>query len=245
MQRHWHQEPPNIKLEMKDKEDGTKSVVSFKVKIKNAITEEEALKIARIQAKRLVDVLAVYSGRHLGYFLTGSETTQKTVPRPPPSPATTTPAASDRKRTVSRTFTFRYDIESGKPLDLSKGNIVQAINTRNPPDRDLTFLESLSYANEGLGAHANDLYRVMIKQFHLALGSRKEAKKYDCLRAVLSHHKLTPETKNCVEDHFPDRFVWTNFNTLDYGSEKTKESLRKIAWDIMEEALGHIRDRLQ
>jgi hypothetical protein len=40
-------EPPNIKLEMKDKEGGTKSIVSFKVTVKNASTEEEALEIAR------------------------------------------------------------------------------------------------------------------------------------------------------------------------------------------------------
>jgi hypothetical protein len=231
-------EPPNIKLEMKDKEDGTKSVVSFKVKIKNAITEEEALEIARIRAKRLVDVLAVYSGRHLGYFLTGGQTTQKAT-------ATTTTAASDRSGKIIKTGIGRYDKDSGKPLDLCKGNIVQAINTRNPPNRDLTFLQSLSYANEGLGAHANVLYQVMIKQFYLALGDRQDARKYDCLRDVLSHHQLSYKTKQCVEDHFLGRFDWTSYNTLDYSSEKTKESLRKIAWDIMEEALGHIRDQLQ
>jgi hypothetical protein len=228
-------QPPNIELDMiKDEERGTKSVVSFKVKVKNASTEEEALEIARTRAKRLVDVLAVYSGRHLGYFLTGGQTTQKA-----------TASATDRRGKVSKTFIAKYDKESGKPLDLSKGNIVQAINTRNPPDRDLTFLESLSYANEGLGAHANDLYRVMIKQFHLALGSRPEAKKYDCLRAVLSHHKLTPETKQCVEDRFPGMFEWTRYNTLDYSSDKTKQSLSKIAWDIMKEALDYIRGQLE
>ena len=222
------QDPPGIELEKKDKEGETKSVVSFKVKIKNADTEEEALEIAKIRAKRLLDVLAVYSGKHLGYFLTGSETTRK----------------ADKKSTVSAICTIKYDKDSGKPLDLSKGNIVQAINTRKPTNKDLTFLQSVSYANEGLGAHANDLYQVMIKQFYLALGDRKEARKYDCLRDVLSHHQLTDDTKNCVERDFPGKFVWTKYNTLDYSHNKTKESLRKIAWDIMQEALGHIRNQL-
>lgn len=226
-------QPPNIELDIKDEEGGTKSVVTFKVKVKNASTEEEALDIARTRAKRLVDVLAVYSGRHLGYFLTGGETSQKA-----------TAPATDRRGKVSKTFIAKYDKDSGKPLDLSKGNIVQAINTRDPPNRDLTFLQSLSYANEGLGAHANDLYQVMIKQFHLALGSRQQAKKYDCLRDVLSHHQLSDDTRKCVECDFPGMFDWTSYNTLDYSSEKTKQSLRKIAWDIMKEALCHIRDQL-
>jgi hypothetical protein len=84
----------------------------------------------------------------------------------------------------------------------------------------------------------------MIKQFHLALGSRHEARKYDHLRDVLSHHDLSDETRECVERDFPGMFVWTSYNTLDYSSEKTKQSLRKIAWDIMKEALGHIRGQL-
>jgi hypothetical protein len=177
-------EPPNIKLEIKDKEGETKSIVSFKVMVKNASTEEEALEIARTRAKRLVDVLAVYSGRHLGYILTGGQTIQKAA-------TTTTAAAFDRRGKVMERVTGKYDKDSGKPLNLSKGNIVQAINTHNPPNKDLTFLQSLSYANEGLGAHSNELYQVMIKQFHLALGDRQEAKKYDCLRHVLSHHQLS------------------------------------------------------
>ncbi|HJU34046.1 MAG TPA: hypothetical protein VJ695_02885 [Nitrososphaera sp.] len=228
---------PNIELDIKDEEDGTKSVVTFKVKVKNAGTEEEALNIARTRAKRLVDILAVYSGKHLGYFLTGGQTTQKATA------ATTTPV-TDRKGKVSNTFIGKYDKDSGKPLDLNKGNIVQAINTRNPPNKDLTFLESLSYANEGLGAHANDLYQVMIKQFYLALGDRQEARKYDCLRDVLSHHQLNDDTKQCVEHDFPGMFDWTNYNTLNYGSEKTRQSLRKIAWNIMKEAQSHTRPAL-
>lgn len=125
-------EPPNIKLEMKDKEGETKTIVSFKVKVKNASTKEEALEIARTRAKRLVDVLAVYSGKHLGYFLTGGQTTQKATA--PPTTAATAAASGGRSK-VFVPFTGKYDKDSGKPLDLGKGNIVQAINTRDPPDR--------------------------------------------------------------------------------------------------------------
>ena len=61
------------------------------MKIKQANTEEESLEIAKIRTKRLVDVLAVFSGKHLGYFLTGSQTTQKKN-------------EADRKGMVSKTF---------------------------------------------------------------------------------------------------------------------------------------------
>ena len=58
-----------IELEIKDKEGEIRSVVSFKVRLKEADTEEEGLEIAKSQAKRLVDVLAISAGKHLGISL--------------------------------------------------------------------------------------------------------------------------------------------------------------------------------
>jgi len=57
-----------IELEAKDKEGETKSVASFKVRVKETDTEEKALEIAKSQAKRLVDILAVSAGKHLWVF---------------------------------------------------------------------------------------------------------------------------------------------------------------------------------
>lgn len=107
-------------------------------------------------------------------------------------------------------------------------------------------MQSLGYANEGLGAHTNNLYQVMIKQFYLALGNRPEARKYDHLRDVLSHYEeLAMEgTRQCVENDFPGKFEWTSNNTLDYSSDKTIQSLRDVAMEIMHTALEHIRKEL-
>ena len=79
-----------------------------------------------------------------------------------------------------------FDIISSKPVDLKKPRIIQAIKTDDPKQKVLTFVQSLGYANEGLGARTNELYQVMIKQFHLALGDRSEARKYDSLRCPKS-----------------------------------------------------------
>jgi hypothetical protein len=206
-----------IELEIKDKEAEIKSVVSFKVRLKEADTEEEALEIAKSQAKRLVDILAISAVKHLGYFLTGSQTTHK-------------PAG---KSTVSATLLSKFDQDSGKPLDLRKTRIAKAIKTHEPKDRDLTFVQSLGYANESLGAHTNNLYQVMIKQFYLALGDRPEARKYNHLRDALSHHEelATRGTRQCVENDFPGKFEWTTNNTLDYSSDKTIQSLREVAME--------------
>lgn len=219
---------PDIQLETKDNEDGTKNVQGFVIRVKSS-SEEEALNTAKSEAQRLVDILAVSGGVHLGYTLSGHE-----ISNPHGGSAVTTSATSS------------YDNISGKPLDLKKARIVQAIKTVDPKGRDLTFVQSLGYANEGLGAHTNELYQVMIKQFHLALGDRPEASKYDSIRDALSHHQELESrgTKQRVENDFPGKFEWTSNDTLDYSSDKTRQSLRDIALEIMNIALRHIRKDL-
>jgi hypothetical protein len=219
---------PDIQLETKDNQDGTKSVQGFIIRVKSS-SEEGALNTAKSQAKRLVDILAVSCGGHLGYTLSGQQI-----------------STPDGRNTLRKRFRVRYDIISWKPVDLSKGNITKAIKTREPKGRDLTFVQSLGYANEGLGAYSNELYQVMIKQFHLALGDRPEARKYDSIRDAVSHHQELESrgTKQRVENDFPGKFVWTTNDTLDYSSDKTKQSLREIALEIMNIALQHIRKSL-
>lgn len=220
---------PDIQLETKDNEDGTKSVKGFVIKVKSS-SEDEALKTAKSQAKKLVDILAVSCGGHLGFILSGHEIS--------------TPNSGKNK--VEKSLVFSYDIISSKPVDLKKPRLIQAIKTDDPKQRVLTFVQSLAYANEGLGARTNELYQVMIKQFHLALGDRSEARKYDSLRDALSHHQelKTLGTRQRVEKYFPGEFEWTSNDTLDYSSYKTRESLRRRAFETMNLALEHIRKGL-
>lgn len=150
-----------------------------------------------------------------------------------------------RGKLLEKSYEFSYDINSG-PVDLGKNSITQAIRTRKPEGRELTLEQSRGYVNEGLGAYTNRLWQVMIKQFHLALGDKQEARKYDHIRNALSHNQelsssKRTKTKECVDKDFPGCFDWTSRNTLDYSSDKTIQSLRKIAIDMMNEALEDVR----
>jgi hypothetical protein len=55
-----------------------------------------------------VDILAISTGKHLGYIRRGGQTTHK----------------SDDKNKASKTFIGKYNIDSGKLLDLSKGKSI-------------------------------------------------------------------------------------------------------------------------
>ncbi len=221
---------PEIELHTEDnEEDGTKTIQGFTIRVQSS-SEDEAVDRANSQAKTLVDILAVMSGGHLGYTLTGQE------------------MSGPDRRTVTSSVTCKFDIEPAESLDLNKPNILQAIKTREPRDRQLTFVDRLGYANEGLGAFTHDLYSVMIKQFHLSLGSRQEARKYDSIRDAVSHHEKLDskwkKTRESVEKEFPGKFDWTNNDTLDYRSDKTRRSLKEIALQMRELAIGFIREEL-
>jgi hypothetical protein len=222
---------PCVELETKDNEDGTKSVTAFTITVESS-SEEEALSVAQSQAKKLVDILAVLSGGHLGYTLSDHEIS----------------SPDRRRKMLEKSIEFSYDINSG-PVDLGKNSITQAIRTRKPKDRELTLVQSLGYVNEGLGAYTNSLWQVMIKEFHLALGDKLEPRKYDHLRNALSHNQelsssKRTKTKECVDKDFPGCFDWTSRDTLDYSSDKTIQSLRKIAIEIMNLALEYVRKNL-
>jgi hypothetical protein len=171
------QPPRGIKLETKDNNDGTKSVTGFVVTVK-ASTEDEALNRAKTEAKRLVDVLAVLSGGHLGYTLTGHNM-----------------RSPDGRGKVYKTFIGKYNINSSELVDLSQGNFPNLIKTLEPQDKDRRLVERLHHANNGLEAAKNNLYEVMIKEFYLAMEDKEEAKKYEPLRHTLSHYgQIRPST---------------------------------------------------
>lgn len=120
--------PPDMKFETKENNDGTKSITGFVV-MEKAFTEEEALEKAKNEAKKLVDILAVLSGGHLGYFLTGHNM-----------------RSPDGRRKVLKTFIGKYDINSSDLVDLSQGNFPNLIKTVDPQDKDRRLVERLHYA---------------------------------------------------------------------------------------------------
>jgi hypothetical protein len=222
--------PPGIRFETKDtnNNDGTKSITGFVVTVK-ASTQDEALNKAKTEAKRLVDILAVLSGGYLGYTLRGHNM------RNP-----------DGRNTVSKTFVSSYNINSSELVDLSQGNFPKLIKTLEPQSRDLRLVERLNHANNGLEAAKNNLYEVMIKEFYLAMAEKAEARKYEPLRDVLSHHEqIKPDTMKKLEDKFGKGYFDLPYCKFDHSSTKNIEHLQIQAKDLMEIAMNYIRKELK
>jgi hypothetical protein len=222
------QPPPGIKLETKDNNDGTKSVTGFVVTVK-ASTEDEALNRAKTEAKRLVDVLAVLSGGHLGYTLTGHNM-----------------RSPDGRGKVYKTFIGKYNINSSELVDLSQGNFPNLIKTLEPQDKDRRLVERLHHANNELESAKNNLYEVMIKEFYLAMEDKEEAKKYEPLRHTLSHYgQIRPSTIKKLEENFEKEYFELPYCIFDHSSPKNIEHLQIQAKELMDIAMDYIRKALQ
>jgi ribosomal protein S17E len=222
------QPPPGIELETENNEDGTKTIVSFVVTVKKADTEEQAWSIAASQAKRLVDLLAVLSGKHLGYTLSGRDI-----------------RITGGMKKMYAIFTHKYNINS-QPVDLSQGKFPKLIEALEPQGRDVRLLETLNHANNGLEAAENSLYEVMIKEFYLAMADKVEARKYGPLRDALSHHtQLKPKTIKKLKDNFGKGYFDLPNGKFDHSSAKNIEHLQIQATELMNIAIGYIRKELQ
>jgi hypothetical protein len=169
-------EPPNIELKINTDKDGMRSVREFIITVKS-FTEEEALDKAKIQAKRLADILAALSAKHLRHNLEGYTRYD---------PDGSNKVGSTGKILVS--FTGRYNIESLNSVDLSQSKVVQLVKALKPEDKIHRLEERLNHINNGLEAAENELYEVMIKEFYLAIANQPIARRYDPLRHVLSHY---------------------------------------------------------
>jgi hypothetical protein len=226
--------PLGIELKVYPNDKGTKSLREFTVKVK-AFTEEEALKKARIQAKTLTDILAVKSAKHLGQYITGFSRLSD------PSRS-----GQEGRGKVVKELVIKYNIDPPEPLDLSQGRVVQLIKTLEPHGRDQRLVERLNHANNALEAEKAELHEVMIKEYYLAVADKIQARKYEPLRDVLSHHEqLKPDTIKKLENNFGQGyFVLTRNQRFDHSSPTNIERLRKEAYELRSIALSYINQEL-
>jgi hypothetical protein len=171
-----------------------------------------------------VDVLAVLSGGHLGYTLTGHNM-----------------RSPDGRGEVYKTFIGKYNINSSELVDLSQGNFPNLIKTLEPQDKDRRLVERLHHANNELESAKNNLYEVMIKEFYLAMEDKEEAKKYEPLRHTLSHYgQIRPSTIKKLEENFELPYC-----IFDHSSPKNIEHLQIQAKKLMDIVMDYIRKELQ
>jgi hypothetical protein len=190
---------------------------------------------ARIQAKRLTDILAVKSAKHLGQNLTGFSR----LPAPSRS-------GQEGRGIVQTGLVSKYDIDSPEPADLSQGRVVQLIKTPEPQGKDGRLVERLNHANNALEAEKAGLHEVMIEEYYLAIADKQEAGKYEPLRHVLSHHEqLKDDTIDDLENNFGQGyFVLTRNKTFDHSHPTNIEHLKTEAYALRNIALPYINQEL-
>jgi len=227
-------EPPGIQLTIENNEDGTKTVSGFRIRV-NSPTQENANDTAERQAKKFVDILAVISTIPLGFTFTSVE-----MYRP-----------DGKKRITS--FTAKYEkFVSGKPLELSKGNIPKLINTLNLQGKDQQLVDGLASASAGLKAYRNGMYEVMIRDFYLVIEKEVDDRKfprgikYKYLRHALSHSgRLRDSTKKGLLKHFKQGyFDFTTNCEFDHSSPKNRRNVMKEAMKLRKIALAYMRRQL-
>jgi hypothetical protein len=147
---------------------------------------------------------------------------------------------------VGKLFIGNYDIDPPEPADLSQGKIVQLIKTLEPKDRNGRMVERLNHANNALEAEKAGLHEVMIKEYYLAIADRQEARKYEPLRDVLSHHEqLLQDTIDDLENNFgKGYFVLTN-KKFDHYHPTNIEHLKTEAYALRNIALPYIDKELK
>jgi hypothetical protein len=224
------QPPPDIKLDIRDNDVGTKSVYGFTITTK-APTEDEVENLAYTGAKRFVDILAWYSGGDLSYTFTGSNI------RPPVG----------KTKKVTKEFIAKYGIDSPEIIDLSQGNFPNLIKTPNLTVDDQHLADRLSHINYGLYGARNRVSEIMIKEFYLAIEGIVEANKYRPLRNALSHRgKLYDDTIKELKDNFKDEEAFDLPNGIfDHSSPKNIRNLETQANQLRNITMNYIRKELQ
>lgn len=227
--------PPGIELKTYTNDQGTKSLREFTVKKVKAFTEEEASMKARIQAKRFTDILAVKSAKPLDQFITGYSRL--------PDPSRSGQAG---RGIVVKELICKYNIDPPEPAGLSQGRIVQLIKTLAPQGRDQRLVERLSHVNNALEAEKAGRHEVMIKEYYLAIADKSQARKYEPLRDVLSHHEqIKQDTIDALENNFgKGYFVLTN-KKFDHSHPTNIDHLRKEAYELRNITLPYINQELK
>lgn len=221
-------------LDIRFVKDSENNVIGFDIKASTAddlAPEDRCNRTAR----RVVQMLSAAAITRIDMHLTGYEG----MPRTP-----------GRLGRVSKNLTIIYNIE-GAPvktnkLDLSNINI-QSLMTSDKSNKLEQLNNAVSHLFDGRPADSiTEAFKIIDGKTKSIRGYRR----YACIRNILAHDNLYPHVKKDFTKYFPHKHSVFDFKdyvprkniiVLDLISPKTKQTLEKVAGDLIRKVKGFLK----
>lgn len=225
------QDSPSIQFKTEfDRKTKPNRITGFSIKVTGEQDEEEVLKKADQQAKRLADIMSFKAQKRVIYYWAGLMKKIGTNPD---------------KWTTSRIGTVVYHrLQDIELLDLKDNTIAQMI------EHDKEINHRLHHASIAIGAEELQLFVTMFTELFQVIEGETTLKdywKYSALRDVQSHRELDPKRALARVKQFylpPNDFKFTPTNEFDYNSEKNLRQLKSEANDLKKLAMSYLGTRM-
>ena len=204
-------------------------ITGFTITVIGEQDEEEVLRKANQQAKRLADIMSFKAEKRVIHYWAGLMKKIGTNPD---------------KWTTSRIGTIVYHRLNDIELDLKDNTIAQMI------EQDKEINHRLHHASIAMGAEELQLFVTMFTELFQVIEGETTLKdywKYSALRDVISHRELDPKRAMArVKQLFlpPNDFTFTPTNEFDHNSEKNLRLLKSEANDLKKLAMSYLGTRM-
>lgn len=214
----------NFEIEIGTGKAEQKSITGFNINVENA-TETIAKETASKKAQIFTDLLSITSGT-------------ASMPRRDG----TSRLNESGRHTVSRTFTFMYNIRNNADLDISQSRLNEILE-----NRDTELSQKMRYVNRAIDAIANRNPASAIKELFLVCDEDPQGSlaKYKSLRNALSHEPVYPnDIQNIQRDFGTNYFEFTLEGRFDYISNQNLENLTTEANSFLKQVRENIKNRI-
>jgi hypothetical protein len=209
----------------------THLITGFSILVPAEHDENEVIKKANQQAKRLADIITFKREKRVVCHRTGIME-----------------RIEDGRWKLSKILTARYHILKDIELDLGDNVIAQMI------ENDEEISHRLHHASIAVGAEELQLFVTMFTELFQVIQNEKKKntipyyRKYEALRNALSHRELAPTRAMAqVKQWFPppNDFVFTATNEFDHNSEKNSKQLKSEAYNLRKHVMSYLSAKMQ
>jgi hypothetical protein len=225
------QDSPSIQFKTEfDRKTKPNRIIGFSIIVIGEQNEEEVLRKANQQAKRLADIMSFKAQKRVIYYWAGLMKKIGTNPN---------------KWTTSRIGTVLYHrLQDIELLDLKDNTIAQMI------EHGKEINHRLHHASIAMGAEELQLFVTMFTELFQVIEGETTLKdywKYSALRDVISHRELDPKRAMARVKQFylpPNDFTFTPNNEFDHNSEKNLRQLKSEANDLKKLAMSYLGTKM-